>query len=83
LKVSHFPKTKKKQFLFLWNDVLAEFADIIIPTTKSSAGAKAAGLGTYSHDDSRLSTQKCNYFCFGFERNGIKMYRRYNKNFVP
>jgi hypothetical protein len=28
-------------------DVLAEFADIIIPTTKSSAGAKAAGLGTF------------------------------------
>ncbi|WP_316804986.1 gluconate 2-dehydrogenase subunit 3 family protein [Pedobacter nototheniae] len=27
--------------------VLAEFADVIVPTTKSSAGAKAAGLGTF------------------------------------
>jgi hypothetical protein len=41
LKVSHFPKTKKTKFSFLWEqDVLAEFADIIIPTTKSSAGQK-------------------------------------------
>jgi hypothetical protein len=47
LKVSHFPKTKKPSFFSsLEQDVLAEFADIIIPTTKSSAGAKAAGLGT-------------------------------------
>jgi hypothetical protein len=44
LKVSHFPKTKTKFFSSLEQD-LAEFADIIIPTTKSSAGAKA-GLGT-------------------------------------
>ncbi|MCZ4245607.1 gluconate 2-dehydrogenase subunit 3 family protein [Pedobacter punctiformis] len=27
--------------------ILAEFADIIVPTTKSSAGAKAAGVGTF------------------------------------
>ena len=28
-------------------EILSEFADIIIPTTKSSAGAKAAGVGAF------------------------------------
>ena len=28
-------------------EILAEFADIIIPTTESSPGAKAAGLGAF------------------------------------
>jgi hypothetical protein len=41
---------KNQNFVsFSANDeaILAEFADIIIPTTKSSEGAKAAGLGAF------------------------------------
>lgn len=42
-------ENEKKQVSFSATDeeILAEFADIIIPTTTSSAGAKAAGLGTF------------------------------------
>jgi hypothetical protein len=43
----HTSRKRKTKFLFFFGTrCLAEFADIIIPTTKSSAGAKAAGLGT-------------------------------------
>lgn len=43
------PEDEKNRVSFSATDenVLAEFADIIIPTTKSSAGAKAAGLGIF------------------------------------
>lgn len=43
------PEIEKNQVSFSETDeeILAEFADIIIPTTASSAGAKAAGLGAF------------------------------------
>ena len=43
------PENEKNQVTFSAIDeaILAEFADIIIPTTASSPGAKAAGLGTF------------------------------------
>jgi hypothetical protein len=68
-------KTKKEVFFF--------FEDMLLFTQylNHQQGQKL-GL-VYSYDDSRLlSLQKCNYFCFGFERNGIKMYRK-TKTSVP
>ena len=43
------PEKEKNRVFFSASDeeVLAEFADIIIPTTASSPGAKAAGLGAF------------------------------------
>lgn len=43
------PENEKNQVFFSGTDeeILAEFANIIIPTTKLSPGAKAAGLGTF------------------------------------
>jgi hypothetical protein len=43
------PDNEKNQVSFSATDeaILAEFADIIIPTTTSSPGAKAAGLGPF------------------------------------
>lgn len=43
------PEIEKNRVFFSASDeeVLAEFADIIIPTTASSPGAKAAGLGAF------------------------------------
>lgn len=43
------PENEKNFVSFSPQDekVFAEFADIIVPTTKSSAGAKAAGLGKF------------------------------------
>jgi hypothetical protein len=43
------PENEKNFVLYSLEDekILAEFADIIVPTTKSSAGAKAAGLGKF------------------------------------
>ena len=43
------PENEKNFVSFSLQDekIFAEFADIIVPTTKSSAGAKAAGLGKF------------------------------------
>ena len=43
------PENEKNFVSFSIQDqkIFAEFADIIVPTTKSSAGAKAAGLGKF------------------------------------
>ena len=43
------PENEKNQVSFSASDeeVLSEFADIILPTTKSSLGAKAAGVGVF------------------------------------
>ncbi|MDY0906159.1 gluconate 2-dehydrogenase subunit 3 family protein [Pedobacter sp. CFBP9032] len=43
------PENEKNFVSFSVQDqkIFAEFADIIVPTTKSSAGAKAAGLGKF------------------------------------
>jgi len=43
------PENEKNFVSFAPQDekIFAEFADIIVPTTKSSAGAKAAGLGKF------------------------------------
>lgn len=43
------PTDENKKLSFTATDeaILAEFAEIIIPTTASSPGAKAAGLGTF------------------------------------
>ncbi|MGN8058323.1 gluconate 2-dehydrogenase subunit 3 family protein [Pedobacter sp. 22163] len=43
------PENEKNFVLYSLEDekIFAEFADIIVPTTKTSAGAKAAGLGKF------------------------------------
>jgi len=43
------PENEKNSVSFALGDekIFAEFADVIVPTTKSSAGAKAAGLGKF------------------------------------
>ncbi len=44
---SPIDENKKLNFTATDEAILAEFAEIIIPTTASSPGAKAAGLGTF------------------------------------
>lgn len=80
------PENEKRQVSFSASeqDVLAEFADIIIPTTKSSAGAKAAGLGTFIP----MMIQDCYpaemqlLFALGLKEMQSKCTEQYNKNFV-
>ncbi len=80
------PENEKNQVFFSSSDedVLAEFADIIIPTTKSSAGAKAAGLGTFIP----MMIQDCYpaeiqlHFASGLKEMESKCTEQYNKNFV-
>lgn len=80
------PENEKNQVSFssMEQDVLAEFADIIIPTTKSSAGAKAAGVGTFIP----MMIQDCYpaemqlLFASGLKEMEAKCTERYNKNFV-
>jgi hypothetical protein len=80
------PENEKNQVFFSSSekDVLAEFADIIIPTTKSSAGAKAAGLGSFIP----MMIQDCYpaemqlLFASGLKEMESKCTEQYSKNFV-
>jgi hypothetical protein len=80
------PESEKNQVFFSSSDedVLAEFADIIIPTTKSSAGAKAAGLGTFIP----MMIQDCYpaemqlLFASGLKEMEAKCISTFNKSFV-
>lgn len=65
-------------------EILAEFADIILPTTKSSLGAKAAGLGTFIP----LMVRDCFpaemqlIFASGLKQMEEKCMTMYNRNFL-
>jgi len=65
-------------------EILAEFADIIIPTSASSAGAKAAGLGTFIP----MMIRECypanmqDIFAKGLIEMDDKCIKEYNKNFL-
>jgi hypothetical protein len=80
------PESEKNQVSFSSSekDVLAEFADIIIPTTKSSAGAKAAGLGTFIP----MMIQDCYpaqmqlFFASGLKEMESKCMSTYDKSFL-
>jgi hypothetical protein len=80
------PENEKNQVFFSSSDkdILAEFADIIIPTTKSSAGAKAAGLGTFIP----MMIQDCYpaemqlLFASGLKEMETKCLSTFNKSFV-
>jgi hypothetical protein len=48
-------------------DVLADFADIIIPTTKSSAGLRQLDLGLYSNDSRLLPCRNATTFASGLK----------------
>lgn len=65
-------------------DILAEFADIIIPTTKSSEGAKAAGLGAFIpmmiKDCYPAETQEI--FASGLKAMQAKCSKDFNKDFL-
>jgi hypothetical protein len=64
--------------------ILAEFADIILPTTKSSPGAKAAGLGAFIplilKDCYPLKMQEI--FAAGMKDMQAKCLRDFNKDFL-
>ncbi len=64
--------------------ILAEFADIILPTTKSSPGAKAAGLGAFIpliiKDCYPLKMQEI--FASGMKDMQAKCLRDFNKDFL-
>lgn len=71
-------------FSAIEEDVLAEFAEIIIPTTASSAGAKAAGLGTFIpmiiKDCYPAKMQQI--FADGLKAMEEKCIKKFNKNFL-
>ncbi len=64
--------------------LLAEFADIIIPTTKAAPGAKAAGLGAFIP----MMIKECypadlqQTFFTGMKEMEEKCQKEYNKNFI-
>lgn len=80
------PENEKNHVFFTADQekVLAEFADIIIPTTKSSAGAKAAGLGKFIpmmlRDCYPASMQKA--FADGLKDMEAKSLKDFNKDFL-
>jgi hypothetical protein len=65
-------------------EILAEFADIILPTTKSSPGAKAAGLGVFIpmmiRDCYPASMQEI--FASGMKDMQAKCLKDFNKDFL-
>jgi len=71
-------------FAPLEEDILAEFADIIIPTTASSAGAKEAGLGKFIP----MMIRDCypkeiqEIFMVGFKEMQTKCQKNYGKTFL-
>ncbi|MCZ4224598.1 gluconate 2-dehydrogenase subunit 3 family protein [Pedobacter rhodius] len=64
--------------------IFAEFADIIVPTTKSSAGAKAAGLGKFIP----MMMQDCypaemqSSFAKGFKELQAKSMKDFGKSYI-
>lgn len=66
------------------SDILAEFADIIIPTTPSSAGAKAAGLGTFIPKilNDCYPSDLQNIFASGLKDMETRCMTLFNKNFM-
>ncbi|GGE51079.1 gluconate 2-dehydrogenase subunit 3-like protein [Pedobacter psychrotolerans] len=80
------PENEKNFVSFSVQDqkIFAEFADIIVPTTKSSAGAKAAGLGKFIP----MMMQDCypkemqTSFARGFKQLQDKSMQDYKKNYI-
>jgi hypothetical protein len=65
-------------------EILAEFADIIIPTTASSPGAKAAGLGSFIPMMVRdcYPAQMQQIFASGMKDMQAKCLKDFNKDFM-
>lgn len=65
-------------------EILAEFADIIIPTTASSPGAKAAGLGSFIPMMVRdcYPAQMQQIFASGMKDMQAKCLKDFNKEFM-
>jgi hypothetical protein len=78
---------KDKNFVFFSvsdEEILAEFADIIIPTTASSAGAKAAGLGAFIPMMIRdcYPAQMQQMFASGMKDMQAQCFKDFNKDFL-
>jgi hypothetical protein len=80
------PEDLKKQVYFsaIDEDILAEFAEIIIPTTAISPGAKAAGLGTFIPMIMRdcYPTNIQELFASGLKEMQYTCSKTYNKDFL-
>jgi hypothetical protein len=80
------PENEKNQVFFSGTDeeILAEFADIIIPTTKLSPGAKAAGVASFIS----IMIKDCypaamqHAFAAGLKEMESKAIQDYNENFL-
>lgn len=80
------PEKEKNQVSFsaTEEEILAEFADIIIPTTATSQGAKAAGLGAFIP----MIIRECypakmqEIFASGMQEMQAKCDKDFNKNFL-
>lgn len=77
-------KSKMVNFSVSDEAILAEFAEIIIPTTAACPGAKAAGLGTFIP----MMIKDCypsdlqDLFKMGLKAMDDKCFKNYGKNFV-
>jgi hypothetical protein len=80
------PEIEKNHVSFSAKDeeLLAEFADIIIPTTASSAGAKAAGLGAFIPMMIRdcYPAKMQEIFASGMKDMQVKCLKNFNKDFL-
>ncbi|SHM71028.1 gluconate 2-dehydrogenase subunit 3 family protein [Flavobacterium xinjiangense] len=80
------PEIEKNHVSFSAKDeeLLAEFADIIIPTTASSAGAKAAGLGAFIPMMIRdcYPAKMQEIFALGMKDMHAKCLKNFNKDFL-
>jgi hypothetical protein len=80
------PEIEKNHVSFSAKDeeLLAEFADIIIPTTASSAGAKAAGLGAFIPMMIRdcYPAKMQEIFALGMKDMQVKCLKNFNKDFL-
>ncbi|TCD07033.1 gluconate 2-dehydrogenase subunit 3 family protein [Pedobacter frigidisoli] len=80
------PENEKNFVSFAVGDekIFAEFADVIVPTTKSSAGAKAAGLGKFipmMMQDCYPATLQTS-FAQGFKDLQAKSMKDFGKNYL-
>jgi len=80
------PENEKNFVLYSLEDekIFAEFADIIVPTTKSSAGAKAAGLGKFipmMMKDCYPATMQAS-FAQGFKDLQAKSMKDFGKSYI-
>ncbi|MFE3848485.1 gluconate 2-dehydrogenase subunit 3 family protein [Flavobacterium sp. LB3P45] len=80
------PEIEKNHVSFSATDeeLLAEFADIIIPTTASSPGAKAAGVGTFIPMMIRdcYPAKMQEIFAIGMKDMQAKCLKNFNKDFL-